>query len=228
MKVTKDKVVSMHYTLKNDAGDVIDSSEGKETMDFLQGHGNIIPGLETALEGSKKGDKVEVSIEPEQGYGPKRSEAIQEIPRSALHGIDELTIGMQLQAKAEDDQPMVVRVIKIEETPLLAATVSAAASMVIGNFYKILTIGNTTDTNWATVGSTSGNPVAGEVFKALAVTLAGSSTGTIAQEDKITVDANHPLAGETLHFSVSIEDVRDALEEEVSHGHAHSAGGHSH
>ena len=50
MKVTKDKVVSMHYTLKNDAGDVIDSSEGKETMDFLQGHGNIIPGLETALE----------------------------------------------------------------------------------------------------------------------------------------------------------------------------------
>ena len=53
--------------------------------------------------------------------------------------------------------------------------------MVIGNFYKILTIGNTTDANWATVGSTSGNPVVGEVFKALAVTLAGSSTGTIAQ-----------------------------------------------
>jgi hypothetical protein len=62
-----------------------------------------------------------------------------------------------------------------------SATVSAAASMVIGNFYKILTIGNTTDANWATVGSTSGNPVVGEVFKALAVTLAGSSTGTIAQ-----------------------------------------------
>ena len=62
-----------------------------------------------------------------------------------------------------------------------SATVSAAASMVIGNFYKILTIGNTTDANWATVGSTSGNPIAGEVFKALAVTLAGSSTGTIAQ-----------------------------------------------
>ena len=62
-----------------------------------------------------------------------------------------------------------------------SATVSASASMVIGNFYKILTIGNTTDANWATVGSTSGNPIAGEIFKALAVTLAGSSTGTIAQ-----------------------------------------------
>ena len=62
-----------------------------------------------------------------------------------------------------------------------SATVSASSSMVIGNFYKILTIGNTTDANWATVGSTSGNPVVGEVFKALATTLAGSSTGTIAQ-----------------------------------------------
>ena len=47
MKVSKDKVVSMHYTLKNDAGEVIDSSDGKETLDFLQGHGNIIPGLES-------------------------------------------------------------------------------------------------------------------------------------------------------------------------------------
>ena len=50
MKVSKDKAVSMHYTLKNDAGEVIDSSEGKEPLDFLQGHGNIIPGLESALE----------------------------------------------------------------------------------------------------------------------------------------------------------------------------------
>ena len=47
-------------------------------------------------------------------------------------------------------------------------------------------------------------------------------------EEKITVDANHPLAGETLHFSVKIEDIRDAEAEELSHGHVHSAGGHSH
>ena len=53
---------------------------------------------------------------------------------------------------------------------------------------------------------------------------------TVIEQDKekITVDANHPLAGETLHFSVSIEDVRDAEAEELSHGHVHSAGGHSH
>ena len=53
-------------------------------------------------------------------------------------------------------------------------------------------------------------------------------TVTKQDEEKITVDANHPLAGETLHFSVSIEDIRDAEAEELSHGHVHSAGGHSH
>ena len=53
MKVGKDKVVLMHYTLKNDAGNVIDSSDGADPLPFLQGHGNIIPGLEKALEGSK-------------------------------------------------------------------------------------------------------------------------------------------------------------------------------
>jgi len=53
MTVKKDAVVEMHYTLKNDSGDVIDSSQGKEPMPFIQGHGNIIPGLESALEGMK-------------------------------------------------------------------------------------------------------------------------------------------------------------------------------
>ena len=84
MKVSKDKAVSMHYTLKNDAGDVIDSSDGKEPLDFLQGHGNIIPGLESALEGANKGDKIEVSVEPEQGYGLKMQDAIQAVSYTHL------------------------------------------------------------------------------------------------------------------------------------------------
>ena len=62
-----------------------------------------------------------------------------------------------------------------------SATISATGSMVVGNFYKILTKGNTTDANFATAGSTSGNPVVGEIFKAIATTITGSSTGTIAQ-----------------------------------------------
>ena len=87
MKVEKDKVVLMHYTLKNDAGDVIDSSDGGDPLPFLQGHGNIIPGLEKALEGSKVGDKLDVSIKPEEAYGERMKDAIQEIPKSALKGL---------------------------------------------------------------------------------------------------------------------------------------------
>ena len=105
----------MHYTLKNDAGEVIDSSDGKETLDFLQGHGNIIPGLESALEGASKGDKMEVSVEPEEGYGLRMQDAIQEIPRTALQGIDEVTIGMQLQSQDQDGNPFVVTVTKQDD-----------------------------------------------------------------------------------------------------------------
>ena len=215
MKVTKDKVVSMHYTLKNDAGDVIDSSEGKETMDFLQGHGNIIPGLETALEGSKKGDKVEVSIEPEQGYGLKMDDAIQEIPGTALQGIEEVTVGMQLQSQDQEGNPFVVTVISIDSAPSPIVTEPSNSNSSVS-----------TSTATKTEVSTSGSETK---VSTTSVTDTSVITNVKVLDDKIiTVDANHPLAGETLHFSVSIEDVRDALEEEVSHGHAHSAGGHSH
>ena len=161
MKVGKDKVVLMHYTLKNDAGDVIDSSDGGDPLPFLQGHGNIIPGLESALEGSQAGDKLDVSIKPKEAYGERMKDAIQEIPKSALKGIDEVKVGMQLQSQDQDGNTFLVNVTKIED-------------------------------------------------------------------DKITVDANHPLAGQTLHFSVSIESVRKAEAEELSHGHVHAEGHHHH
>jgi len=161
MKVGKDKVVLMHYTLKNDAGDVIDSSDGADPLPFLQGHGNIIPGLESALEGSKVGDKLDVSIKPEEGYGERMKDAIQEIPSSALKGVDEVKVGMQLQSQDKDGNAFLVSVTKIED-------------------------------------------------------------------DKITVDGNHPLAGQTLHFSVSIESIRKAEAEELSHGHVHADGQHHH
>ena len=154
MKIEKDAVVSMHYTLKNDAGDVIDSSEGKEPLPFLQGHGNIIPGLESALEGSKAGDKLDVTVEPEEGYGLRLQEAIQEIPRTALQDVEDLALGMQLQSQDKDGNAFIVTVTKIED-------------------------------------------------------------------ETITVDANHPLAGETLHFAVTIESIRKAEAVEIDHGHVH-------
>jgi len=69
MQIAKDMVVSMHYTLTLDSGDVIDSSEGREPLQFIYGHGMIIPGLEKELLSLKTGDKKSVIVQPEEGYG---------------------------------------------------------------------------------------------------------------------------------------------------------------
>lgn len=156
MKIQENVVVGMHYTLKDNEGNVIDSSEGGDILSFLHGAGNIIIGLEKALEGKEKGDKVDVTVEPEEGYGPLRPELIQEAPTSAFQGIDKLEVGMNFQAETEQG-PIPVRITAIE----------------------------------------------GET---------------------VTVDGNHELAGQKLFFSVSIEEVREATEDELAHGHIHDEG----
>ncbi len=150
----------MHYTVKNSDGDVIDSSEGRDPLLYMQGHRNIIPGLENALEGKAIGDKVEATIAPAEAYGEVIEELIQDVPRSAFEGVDKLEVGMNFQAQSEQGPVNVV----IKEV----------------------------------------------------------------SEEKVTVDGNHPLAGQTLNFNVEVVEVRDATEEELSHGHAHGAGGHQH
>ncbi|SMN11099.1 FKBP-type peptidyl-prolyl cis-trans isomerase SlyD [uncultured Candidatus Thioglobus sp.] len=119
MTVKKDKVVEMHYTLKNDAGEVIDSSKGQDPMPFLQGHGNIVPGLEKAIEGMKIGESCDVSVEPKEAYGEHHPEGIQTIPRDALQGIDNLEIGMELQSQDEQGNPFIVRVKEIKEDTVI-------------------------------------------------------------------------------------------------------------
>ena len=69
MQIAKDKVVSIDYTLSDAQGGVLDSSSGQEPLHYLHGGGNIIPGLENALEGKSPGDAVQVTVPPEQGYG---------------------------------------------------------------------------------------------------------------------------------------------------------------
>ena len=69
MQIAQNSVVAFHYTLTNDAGEVLDSSEGREPLTYLHGAGNIIPGLEKELEGRAAGEKLNVSVSPEEGYG---------------------------------------------------------------------------------------------------------------------------------------------------------------
>lgn len=160
MQIGKNSVVSIHYTLTDPTGTVIDSSQGRDALPYLHGAGNIIPGLENALLGKAKGDNIKVVIQPEQGYGVKNDKLIQRVPKTAFQGVPEVKVGMQFQAQGPQGT-QVVRVVDV-----------------------------------------SG--------------------------DNVTVDANHPLAGVTLHFDVTVDNVRPATPEEIAHGHVHGPGGHHH
>ena len=101
MQAHKDAVVSIHYTLTNDEGDVIDSSKGGDPLDYLHGHGNIVASLEEALEGATVGTELKVSIPPEKGYGNFDPECVQKVPRASFEGVDQLQVGMVFVAETE-------------------------------------------------------------------------------------------------------------------------------
>jgi len=96
MQIAKHKVASIHYTLTDNDGKVLDSSSGREPLHYIQGIGNLIPGMEEGLEGKKQGDKVNLKVSPEKGYGVKSDELIQKVPRSAF-GDQKIEKGMQFQ-----------------------------------------------------------------------------------------------------------------------------------
>lgn len=160
MKIEKNKVVSMHYTLKDDKGEIMDSSEGKSPLPFIQGNGQLIPGLEIQLDGKEKGVKMQVTVAPADAYGEFRDDMVFKVSKEGFRGEEELKVGMQVEVELEQGKSIAV------------------------------------------VSNVEG--------------------------DDVTLDLNHPLAGQTLHFDVEIMDVRVATEEELSHGHVHGEGGHQH
>jgi len=102
MNIAKDTVVQFHYTLKDDKGELIESTEGKDPMAYLHGHSNIIPGLEKALEGKAVGDSFTVTVEPQDGYGQRKEDAMQRISLKHLQGARKWKPGMM--AFVETDQ----------------------------------------------------------------------------------------------------------------------------
>lgn len=113
MKIADNSVVFMNYTLKDDQGQIIDSSSERGAMPYLHGHNNIVPGLEKELTGLAVGDKTNVAVAPEEGYGPVVPEAIQTFPVDAFASIEEeIKPGMQFQAQGPEGQ---VQVITIKE-----------------------------------------------------------------------------------------------------------------
>lgn len=161
LKIADDHVVTIHYTLKDESGEIVDSSEGMDPLVYLQGAENIVPGLEQALAGKQVGDKLSVTVQPKDGYGELIPELCQVVSIDMFQGVDELEIGQMFETESAEGYPMIVTITEISE----------------GN---------------------------------------------------VTIDANHPLAGQVLNFAVEVVDVREASEEELEHGHVHGEGCHHH
>lgn len=160
MEIKNELVGIIHYTLKNDDGVTIDSSEGEAPLEYLHGFQNIVPGLEAELNGKKVGDSFKVSVEPEQGYGELDPNLVQELPKEMFQGVDQVEVGMAFHAETQNGM-QTVEVIEVDE-------------------------------------------------------------------DTVTIDGNHPLAGQTLNFEIEVVGIREATPEELQHGHVHSAEGCGH
>jgi FKBP-type peptidyl-prolyl cis-trans isomerase SlyD len=102
VEIAADRVVTIHYTLKDDAGTVLDSSAGGDPLAYIQGHGNLVAGLEKALEGREDGDSLTVVVPAAEGYGIRNETLIQRVPKRALQGSGAIQKGMQFQARTED------------------------------------------------------------------------------------------------------------------------------
>jgi len=159
MQIAHSKVATIDYTLTDEAGEVLDSSEDQGPLSYLHGAGNIIVGLEAALEGKAAGDRLSVKVAPDQAYGERDAGLVQTIPRSKFPD-EAIEVGMRFRADGQGGS-------------------------------RILTVVEVTD-------------------------------------DDVTVDANHPLAGQTLSFDVTVVGVREATADELSHGHVHDGDDHDH
>jgi FKBP-type peptidyl-prolyl cis-trans isomerase SlyD len=120
MKIAKDKVAAIHYTLTDNNGTVLDSSKGREPLYYIQGIGNLIPGMEEGLEGKAKGDKFIIDVSPEKGYGVRDDKQMQKVPRSAFGGQD-VKVGMQFSAGGNHGS----QVVTVTEISLDTVTVDA-------------------------------------------------------------------------------------------------------
>ena len=114
MEIAAARVATFHYILTDDAGQVIDRSPDSQPLSYFHGAGNIVPGLERALDGRRAGDSLTVDVAPADGYGDRVDGLVQDVPREAFGGIDTIEPGMQFQADGGQG-PVLVTVVAADE-----------------------------------------------------------------------------------------------------------------
>ena len=158
MQIAPQAVVTIHYTLTDELGVTLDASTPDQPLVYLHGAGNLIAGLERELLGRRAGDRFAATIAPEEAYGERVADMIQQVPRDLFGEDQEVEVGMRFSGN----------------TPQGPITVVVAA----------------------------------------------------IDGDQVTLDGNHPMAGKTLHFDVTVAAVRPATAQELLHGHVHGPGCH--
>lgn len=114
MQITKNAVAMIEYELKDDGGELLDSSKGHDPLPYLHGAGNLIRGLEAELEGKSGGDAFQVRIAPEDAYGVRDDKMVTDVPRAELPKDADIQPGVQFQAQGPDGQQQVVTVVGVE------------------------------------------------------------------------------------------------------------------
>lgn len=169
--IAENIVVTLAYELTVD-GKVVDSSEDGEPIIFLQGAGQVIPGLEKALVGMKSGESKKIVVSAAEGYGEKDEDAVVEVPREEFPSDFPLAVGLEITVQTneesdDDDTDFDEDEDFEDEDDMMEAVI--------------------TDFN----------------------------------DETVTLDFNHPLAGKELTFNITVVDLRYASEEEIEHGHVH-------
>lgn len=106
-------MVSISYQVRTQDGVLVDEAPANQPLEYLQGHNNLVVGLEKALEGKEVGDKFEVRVQPEEGYGAYSENMVQRVPKDVFQGADELEVGMRFLADT-DIGPVPVVITEID------------------------------------------------------------------------------------------------------------------
>jgi FKBP-type peptidyl-prolyl cis-trans isomerase SlyD len=114
MQIADNHVVTLHYTVKTENGDIIDESESSEPLSFIQGSHYMIVGLEDALYSKQKGEKFEITVEPERAYGHRQDQLVQEVPANMFEGMD-VEVGMSFRATTDQGEQSVIIIDKDDD-----------------------------------------------------------------------------------------------------------------